>query len=136
MGLSRIEDTRWRGIFNGTRNMEFRYCRGIKRSCERQLIERKQQRVSRYLETWLVILTTEDHKSIQAVGSRITAVSLPTCTCHVSREIRQCVTSIPVPYASLDTITLNRLCAFSLSSSLPPLPFCCMGTCFVSSFAV
>jgi len=39
----------------------------------------KQQRVFRYLETCFVILTTEDHKHIQAVVSRITAVSLPTC---------------------------------------------------------
>jgi hypothetical protein len=59
--------------------MEFRYCRGRKRSCEGQLTELKQQRVSRYMETWFVILTTEDHKRIQAVVSRITAVSLPIC---------------------------------------------------------
>jgi hypothetical protein len=68
-----------RGMFNGNFKMEFRYCRGRKRSCERQLTELKQQRATRYLEKWFIILTTEDHKHFQAVVLRITAASLPTC---------------------------------------------------------
>jgi len=68
-----------RGIFKGTIKMEYRYCRVRKRSCERQLTELKQQRTTRYLETLFVILATEYHKHFQAVVSRITAVSLPTC---------------------------------------------------------
>ena len=76
--VTNIGHTLARGIFNGNRKMEFSYCRGRKRSCERQLTEVKQHRASRYLETWFVILTTANHKHIQAAVSRITAVSLPT----------------------------------------------------------
>ena len=60
------------------RKMEFRYCRGRKGSCEWQLTELELQRASRYLQMWFVILTTKNHKHIQAAMFRIAAVSLPT----------------------------------------------------------